>query len=288
MQNLFWARRLISFTRFAQREGTPMKVLRLALIAAFAAASGYRAYGQYEPAASPPAAEEVGAQRGERSAEDPLQSEDPLQGSGIPSAPYPAGLSYMMTPQPFRVPYPNRIYYPPAHYVRQCPYFPKGFYWGADWNKHLLGCNPWLVHGDKRFNPYLTEAKIRHHSLDARAAGSAAHSHAPCVHCQQPSQVDENVPPEADEFEIPRAPVAAREKPVAARKKTVIPPPPRSSLTVREPLKRNADKTEPDDVADVEAEPDEFAPPPKPSVKPKNRLARQSLPAWQRSPTVRR
>ena len=265
-----------------------MKVLRLALIAAFAAAPGYRAYGQYEPAAPAPAAEEIGAQRGERSAEDPLQTEDPLRGSGIPSAPYPAGLSYMMTPQPFRVPYPNRIYYPPAHYVRQCPYYPKGFYWGADWNKHLLGCNPWLIHGDKRFNPYLTEAKIRHHSPAARAAGPAAHAHGPCVHCQQPSQVAANAPPEADEFEIPSAPVAARKKPVAARKKIVIPPPPRSSLTVREPSDRKAARAESSEASEVEAEPDEFAPPPPPSAKPKNRLVRQSLPAWQRPPAVRR
>lgn len=265
-----------------------MKVLRLALIAAFAAAPGYRACGQYEPAAPPPAAEEVEAPRSQRSAEDVLQTEDVLQGSGIPSAPYPAGLSYMMSPQPFRVPYPNRIYYPPAHYVRQCPYFPKGFYWGADWNKHLLGCNPWLIHGDKRFNPYLTEAKIRHHSPAARAAGSAAHSHAPCVHCQQPPQVDEHAPPEADEFEIPRAPVAARKNPVTARKEIEIPPPPRSSLTVREPSDRKATKAELSEAADVDAEPDEFAPPPKPSVKPKNRLVRQSLPAWQRPPAVRR
>jgi hypothetical protein len=254
-----------------------MRVLSLALIAAVAALSGDRAYGQDEPEIPPPAIEEVGA-RSERSAEDRLQTEDPLQGSGIPSSPYPAGLSYMMTPQPFRVPYPNRFSYPPAHYVRQCPYYAKGVYWGADWNKRLLGCNPWLVHGDQRFNPYLTEAKIRHHSS---AAGSASHSSAPCVHCQQSSLANENPPPEADEFEIPRAPVAAR-------KKVEIPLPPRSSLTVRAPLKRKAANAEPDDVSDVEAEPDEFAPAPQPRAEPKNRLVRQTLPAWQRAPAVRR
>jgi hypothetical protein len=85
---------------------------------------------------------------------------------------------------------------------------------------------------------------------------------------------------EADEFEIPSAPVAAR-------KKIVIPPPPRSSLTVREPSDKAAG-AELSDASEVAGEPDEFAPPPPPSAKPKNRLVRQSLPAWQRPPAVRR
>lgn len=114
------------------------------------------------------------------------ESDRMLQGSGVPSSPYPAGLSYMMTPQPFRVPYPNRIYYPIPHYVRKCPYFSKGFYWGADWNRHLLGCNPWLIHGDKRFNPYLTEAKIAHQTGQSHHHHNSPHAgHAPgeCEHC---------------------------------------------------------------------------------------------------------
>jgi hypothetical protein len=258
-----------------------MKVLRISLAVALAAACGYQAHGQEAPAASGPAAEEVMAPAGQGRGEDVLQKDDVLRGSGIPSAPYPAGLSYMMTPQPFRVPYPDRIYYPPAHYVRQCPYYPKGFYWGADWNKHLLGRNPWLIHGSKRFNPYLTEAKIRHHSPAARASGPAAHTHGPCVHCQQPMSVGEQPSAEADEFEIPPPPVASR-------KKTVIPQPPRSSLSVRKPSDQEADESAPDDVAGVEAEPDEFAPPPPPSAKPKNRLVGHPLPAWQRPPAVRR
>jgi hypothetical protein len=258
-----------------------MKVLRISLALALTAACGYQAYGQEAPAAPSPAAEEVMAPPSQRSGDDVLQNEDPLRGSGIPSAPYPAGLSYMMTPQPFRVPYPNRIYYPPAHYVRQCPYYPKGFYWGADWNKHLLGRNPWLIHGSKRFNPYLTEAKIRHHSPSARAAGAAAHAHAPCIHCQHPAPVAQDLPAGEDEFEIPPPPVASG-------KKLEIPQPPRSSLSVRKPSAREAAGSEPGDASDADAEPDEFAPPPPPSAKPKNRLVRQSLPAWQRPPAVRR
>src|SRR5487761_1098755 len=51
----------------------------------------------------------------------------------LPYTPYPAGLSWVLTPQAFRVPIPNRIYYPPQHYVRRCPYYPRGYYWGANW-----------------------------------------------------------------------------------------------------------------------------------------------------------
>jgi hypothetical protein len=88
---------------------------------------------------------------------------DPFQyaatrGSGIPSSPYIAGLSYMMTPQPFRVPYPNRFYYPSPHFVHRCPYYPRGYYWGANWNVRFLPANN-LIHGHFRFNPYLSRLK---------------------------------------------------------------------------------------------------------------------------------
>jgi hypothetical protein len=82
------------------------------------------------------------------------------QGTGIPSSPYIAGLSYMMTPQPFRVPIPNRFYYPPAHYVHRCPYYPRGYYWGANWNRRFLPAND-LIHGQFRFNPYLSAVKVK-------------------------------------------------------------------------------------------------------------------------------
>lgn len=81
----------------------------------------------------------------------------------MPYTPYPAGLSWVMTPQPFRVPFPDRLYYPPCSYVRRCPYFPRGYYWGANWNQHVIGPGNLLVGGMFRFNPYWTSAKAKHH-----------------------------------------------------------------------------------------------------------------------------
>jgi hypothetical protein len=96
-----------------------------------------------------------------------------MYGSGLPASPYIAGLSYMKTPQPFRVPYPNRFYYPCPHFVRRCPYYPKGYYWGAHWNRVLLPPNN-LVHGAFRFNPYLSR-------LNAQKQATYGHHH---NHCQ--------------------------------------------------------------------------------------------------------
>ncbi|HEV3342346.1 MAG TPA: hypothetical protein VG125_18395 [Pirellulales bacterium] len=79
-----------------------------------------------------------------------------------PYTPYPAGLSWRPTPQAVRVPIPDRIYYPPAHYVRHCPYFPRGYYWGANWRFNVIGCDNLLFCGSYRYNPYLTAAKARH------------------------------------------------------------------------------------------------------------------------------
>jgi hypothetical protein len=81
---------------------------------------------------------------------------------GLPYSPYPAGLSWVLTPQSFRVPIPNRIYYPPQHYVRRCPYYPRGYYWGANWRFNVVGCGNLLFMGPYRYNPYLTAAKAQH------------------------------------------------------------------------------------------------------------------------------
>ncbi|HVC93868.1 MAG TPA: hypothetical protein VND64_09260 [Pirellulales bacterium] len=103
-----------------------------------------------------------------------------MTGTGLPAAPYKAGLSYMQTPQPFRVPYPNRFYYPCPHFVRRCPYFPKGVYWGANWNRVYLPPNN-LIHGAFRFNPYLS-------NRIAQKQGNCHHHN----HC--PPVVDQAVP----------------------------------------------------------------------------------------------
>jgi hypothetical protein len=80
----------------------------------------------------------------------------------LPYTPYPAGLAWVLTPQSFRVPIPDRIYYPPAHYVRHCPYYPRGYYWGANWRFNVIGRGNLLFAGTYRFNPYLTTAKAQH------------------------------------------------------------------------------------------------------------------------------
>ena len=94
-----------------------------------------------------------------------------MQGSGLPASPYIAGLSYMMTPQPFRVPIPDRFYYPCPHFVRRCPYYPKGVYWGANWNRRFLPPNN-LFHGDFRFNPYLSRRKAQKHAAHGSKHGN--------------------------------------------------------------------------------------------------------------------
>lgn len=80
----------------------------------------------------------------------------------LPYTPYPAGLSWVPTPQPFRVPIPDRIYYPPHTYVKRCPYYPRGYYWGANWNRRMLGGENLLFCNRYRFNPYWTAAKASH------------------------------------------------------------------------------------------------------------------------------
>jgi hypothetical protein len=67
-----------------------------------------------------------------------------------------------MTPQAFRVPIPDRIYYPPQHYVRHCPYYPRGYYWGANWRFNVIGRCNLLFCGTYRYNPYLTAHKAQH------------------------------------------------------------------------------------------------------------------------------
>lgn len=82
--------------------------------------------------------------------------------ASLPYTPYPAGLPWVMTPQPFRVPIPDRIYYPPHTYVRRCPYYPRGYYWGANWRFNVIGRGNLLFFGTYRYNPYLTSAIASH------------------------------------------------------------------------------------------------------------------------------
>lgn len=223
----------------------------------------------------PPEAAQPAPGTGE--SDDPLKSETLLRGSGIPSSPYPAGLSYMMTPQPFRVPYPDRIYYPPRHYVHQCPYYPSGVYWGADWYKRILGHNPWLIHGCKRFNPYLTEAKIRHHT-GRRAAPAGAPGCYGAMPAGAPGPDFERLETLVSKPTPPRAEAEANQ--ASEEEEAETPPLPQIKL-IAEP------KPNPTSSPTAEA-----ASPP-PSAKSTARMlpaqsARRTLPAWQRPPAVRR
>lgn len=108
-----------------------------------------------------------GVSAGEMAAPTGPQAENPAEQAAMsrvsqPFTPYPAGLSWTMTPQPFRVPIPDRFYYPPCSYVRRCPYYQRGYYWGANWNQHVIGPGNLLFAGHFRFNPYWTSAKAKH------------------------------------------------------------------------------------------------------------------------------
>lgn len=84
--------------------------------------------------------------------------------ASLPYTPYPAGLSWVLTPQPFYVQIRHSgLYYPPHTYVRRCPYYPRGYYWGANWRFNVIGRGNLLFLGAHRFNPYLTAAKAEHH-----------------------------------------------------------------------------------------------------------------------------
>lgn len=124
--------------------------------------------GQDEPLFGPPPIEEAEAVA--TPAAEQAESSEMSSGYGVtntslskPYTPYPAGLSWMPTPQPFRVPIPDRIlYYPPHTYVRRCPYYPRGYYWGANWYRRMLGGENLLFGGKFRYNPYWTSAKASH------------------------------------------------------------------------------------------------------------------------------
>jgi hypothetical protein len=77
----------------------------------------------------------------------------------LPYTPYPAGLPWVITPQSFRVRWINGLYYPPQTYVRRCPYYPRGYYWGADWQSKVIGPGNLLI--GRRYNPYLTAVKAQ-------------------------------------------------------------------------------------------------------------------------------
>ncbi len=201
--------------------------------------------------------------------DDPLQSEQMLRGSGIPNSPYPAGLSYMMTPQAFRVPYPDRIYYPPRHYVHLCPYYPSGAYLGADWYKRLLGHNPWLIHGCKRFNPYLTAAKQRHYAKRHADAQAPMHGAAPCPDCESMETFAAGDP-------LAQTTAATLRTPEAEE----TPPLPRMELIAQPEQRGNSAG---------QTSVGSSAPPRTSSIRIKpTRTANGALPPWQRPPAVRR
>jgi hypothetical protein len=266
-----------------------MRCLRFAA-AALVALGVQGARGQDQALFPPPdAAEEIESPRGESASEpganlNVAESSRMLQGSGIPYSPYPAGLVYTMAPQPFRVPYPNRIYYPPSRYVRQCPYYPKGFYWGADWNHRLLACNPWLIHGDKRFNPYLTQAKREHYS------GKQTRGAAPTPHFTvTPGEpIYESAPPLASAKSSRRASkitdvsevvVSSKELPEvrdASESNSAASPKPQSSQV------KFSESDESEQATKASS-----APKAKPIAKTASRAGQRALPSWQRPPVRR-
>lgn len=206
-----------------------------------------------------------------------------LQGSGIPYSPYPAGLSYTLTPQPFRVPYLNRIYYPIPHYVRQCPYYPKGFYWGADWNRRLLGCNPWLIHGDKRFNPYLTQAKIQHHNGGSHRSAPPP----PQLNLVPGEHLHETAPPMAAAKSSRRASKITKVTEVVATAKGSKTDAKAASeseaVESSRPQSSQVKFSEPDAADESPA----VAPKAKPAAKGTSRAGQRTLPKWQRPPVRR-
>ena len=264
-----------------------MRFLRFA--AAALVAIGVRgARGQDQTLFPPPeAGEAIEAPQAEAASSNAAsmemsESSRMLQGSGIPYSPYPAGLPYTLTPQPFRVPYPNRIYYPIPHYVRQCPYYPKGFYWGADWNRRLLGCNPWLIHGDKRFNPYLTQAKIQHH----RGTPHRNTAPAPHLHVAPGEYIHETAPPMAAAkssrrtskitkvTEVATAAQESNDSTAASESDAVESSQPQSSqVKFSEP--------------DADDESPATAPKANPAAKGASRAGQRTLPKWQRPPVRR-
>ena len=131
----------------------------------FAASARARQYD-----VSPPAEEEGDESLSTPSPDGPQEGTSSTSDDNrvsLPYTPYPAGLSWVMTPQSFRVPIPDRIYYPPHHYVRKCPYYPRGYYWGANWRFNVIGRGNLLCFGTYRYNPYLTAA-IAQHDPDLR------------------------------------------------------------------------------------------------------------------------
>ena len=206
-----------------------------------------------------------------------------LQGSGIPYSPYPAGLSYTLTPQPFRVPYPNRIYYPIPHYVRHCPYYPKGFYWGADWNRRLLGCNPWLIHGDKRFNPYLTQAKIQHHNGTPHRSAPPP----PQLNLVPGEHIYDTAPPMAAAQSSRRTSKITKVTEIAATEKESN----KEAQAVSESEAVESSQPQASQVKFSEPDSDEESPavPPKakPAAKGTSRAGQRTLPKWQRPPVRR-
>ena len=126
--------------------------------------SAHLVRGEEEPLFDPPPIEQ--AEPVAAPAAEPSGSTDTTNTAAtkvsLPYTPYPAGLSWMPTPQPFRVPIPDRIYYPPHTYVKRCPYYPRGYYWGANWNRRMLGGENLLFGSRYRYNPYWTAAKASH------------------------------------------------------------------------------------------------------------------------------
>jgi hypothetical protein len=134
-----------------------------ALFGAWCCAGGAKAK-QYdmEPADRPTAEAEEPLSTPSPDGSSKSTTNDTSNRASLPFTPYPAGLPWVMTPQSFRVPIPDRIYYPPHTYVRRCPYYPRGYYWGANWRFNVIGRGNLLFFGTYRYNPYLTSAIASH------------------------------------------------------------------------------------------------------------------------------
>lgn len=265
-----------------------MRFLRFA-VTALVALGVQGAKGQDQTLFPPPeAGEAIEAPRGDAPSGDVAsmemdESSRMLQGSGIPYSPYPAGLAYTMAPQPFRVPYPNRIYYPVSRYVRQCPYYPKGFYWGADWNHRLLGCNPWLIHGDKRFNPYLTQAKIQHRNGTPHRSAAPA----PQLNLVPGEYIHETAPPMAATRSSRRTSKITEFTEVVA----VAKEPNKDAKAASENEAMESSHPQASQVKFSETDADDesptAAPKAKRSAKAASRAGQRTLPNWQRPPVRR-
>ncbi|HWB14180.1 MAG TPA: hypothetical protein VG826_33445 [Pirellulales bacterium] len=140
----------------------PFLVAVLVCLLAAAQNASAKQYGQESPADDERENVAAPSPEGEEAAPGEEARLPRVVTESLPYTPYPAGLTWVLTPQSFRVPIPDRIYYPPEHYVRRCPYYPRGYYWGANWRFNVIGRGNLLFCGTFRYNPYLTAHKAQH------------------------------------------------------------------------------------------------------------------------------